>query len=66
MTRVANQRGWRLHAGLLSLWFAMSFGVVFFARDLQFTIAGWPVGFWFSAQGLMLVFIGIVGFLRGT
>lgn len=62
MTRVANQRGWHLHAGLLSLWFAMSFGVVFFARDLQFTVAGWPVGFWFAAQGLMLVFIGIVGF----
>ncbi len=62
MMPAANQSRWRLHAGLLSLWFAASFGVVFFARDLQFTIADWPVGFWFAAQGLMLVFIGIVGF----
>ena len=51
---------WPLHAVLLSLWFAASFGVVFFARDLDMVVAGWPVGFWFAAQGSVLVFIGIV------
>ncbi|NBQ40783.1 MAG: DUF4212 domain-containing protein, partial [Alphaproteobacteria bacterium] len=51
---------WPLHAVLLSLWFAASFGVVFFARDLDTVVAGWPVGFWFAAQGSVLVFIGIV------
>lgn len=51
---------WPLHAVLLSLWFAASFGVVFFARDLDGVVAGWPVGFWFAAQGSVLVFIGIV------
>ena len=51
---------WPLHAVLLSLWFAASFGVVFFARDLDAVVAGWPVGFWFAAQGSVLVFIGIV------
>ena len=51
---------WRLHAGLLSLWFVASFGVVFFARDLTATLAGWPVIFWFAAQGVVLVFIVIV------
>ena len=51
---------WPLHAALLSLWFAASFGVVFFARDLQMVVAGWPVGFWFAAQGSVLAFIAIV------
>lgn len=53
---------WPLHAVLLSLWFAASFGVVFFARDLDTVVAGWPVGFWFAAQGSVLVFIAIVVF----
>ena len=48
---------WPLHAVLLSLWFAASFGVVFFARDLDAVVAGWPVGFWFAAQGSVLVFM---------
>lgn len=60
MTGFATLRQWRLHAGLLALWFVASFGVVFFARDLQFTVAGWPIGFWFAAQGSVLIFIGIV------
>ncbi len=51
---------WPLHAVLLSLWFAASFGVVFFARDLDRVVAGWPVGFWFAAQGSVLAFIAIV------
>jgi len=51
---------WPLHAALLSVWFAVSFGVVFFARDLDSVVAGWPVGFWFAAQGSVLVFISIV------
>ena len=53
---------WRLHAVLLALWFAASFGVVFFVRDLQAVVAGWPVGFWFAAQGSVAVFIAIVVF----
>ena len=52
--------GLRLHGWLLALWFAASFGVVFFARDLQFVINGWPVGFWFAAQGSVFVFILII------
>lgn len=56
----ANTRQWRLHAGLLALWFAVSFGVVFFAQDLQMVVAGWPLAFWFAAQGSVLVFIAIV------
>ncbi len=50
----------RLHVGLLSIWFVASFGVVFFADNLQLSIAGWPVSFWWVAQGSVLVFLGIV------
>ena len=50
---------WRLHAGLLLLWFLASFGLSFFAHRLQVTVAGWPVGFWFAAQGSVLIFIGV-------
>jgi cation/acetate symporter len=57
---VQTQRHWPLHAGLLTIWFAASFGLVFFARDLQLQIAGWPLAFWFAAQGALLVFVAIV------
>ncbi len=49
-----------VHAWLLLAWFAASFGVVFFARDLHSSLAGWPLGFWLAAQGSVFVFIAIV------
>lgn len=56
----ATPRRWGLHAGLLALWFLASFGLVFFARDLQWVVAGWPIDYWFAAQGAVVVFIAIV------
>ena len=52
--------GFRLHGWLLAIWFAASFGVVFFARDLQVIVAGWPLGYWFAAQGSVFIFIAVV------
>ena len=49
-----------LKAVLLAVWAAASFGVCFFARDLQFRIGPWPFDFWMAAQGSVLVFIAIV------
>lgn len=49
-----------LHGWLLLAWFAVSFGLVFFAHDLQQVVAGWPVSYWFAAQGSVLVFIVVV------
>jgi cation/acetate symporter len=60
MSRPTTTRRWGLHAGLLALWFVASFVVVFFARDLQMVVANWPVGFWFAAQGSVLIFIAVV------
>lgn len=51
----------RLKAGLLLLWALVSFGAMYFARDLQqLVVAGWPLGYWIGAQGAVVVFIGIV------
>jgi cation/acetate symporter len=52
--------GFRLQGWLLAIWFAASFGVVFFANDLQMIVRGWPLGYWFAAQGSVFVFIAIV------
>lgn len=60
MSVAGGKRNWQLHAVLLSLWFAASFGVVFFARNLQFEVLGWPWSYWFVAQGAVGVFIAIV------
>ena len=57
---------WRLHVGLLLVWFAASFGVVFFAHDLQQTASGWPIAYWFAAQGSLLVFIAVVLFFAAV
>ena len=49
-----------LKLGLLALWAAVGFGSVYFARDLDFVVLGWPFGYWFAAQGALLAFIAIV------
>ncbi len=49
-----------LKACLLAVWAAVSFVLPFFARDLQFMLAGWPFGYWLAAQGAVLAFIAIV------
>ncbi|HEY8047809.1 MAG TPA: DUF4212 domain-containing protein [Ramlibacter sp.] len=49
-----------LKAVLLAIWAAASFGVCFFARDLQFMVGPWPFDFWMAAQGCVLVFIAII------
>ncbi len=49
-----------LRAALLLLWAAASFGVAFFARDLNQVVAGWPLNYWWLAQGGVVLFIGVV------
>ncbi|MBI2744064.1 MAG: VC_2705 family sodium/solute symporter [Burkholderiales bacterium] len=45
-----------LRSILLLVWFIASFGVMFFAHDLQQVVAGWPFSFWFASQGALIVF----------
>ena len=61
-----NQRHyWRkslsITAVLMAVWFVVTFGVAFFARDLNFRFFGWPFSFWVGAQGAMVVYALIVG-----
>ena len=53
----------RLRLGMLLLWLAASLGAAIFARELQaFTIAGWPLHFWWGAQGSLMAAFLIVAF----
>jgi len=61
----ANQRAYwrktlRLTAALMVVWFAVTFGVAFFARELSFTFFGLPFSFWVGAQGALVVYVLIV------
>jgi putative solute:sodium symporter small subunit len=49
-----------LTAVLLGIWGCVNFVLPLFARDLSFTVWGWPLHFWLSAQGSLLVFLAIV------
>jgi putative solute:sodium symporter small subunit len=48
-------------AGLMVAWAVVSFAVVFEARALSFSFFGWPFSFWWTGQGALLIFLGLVG-----
>jgi putative solute:sodium symporter small subunit len=52
----------RITAFLLSIWFFVTFVLVFFARDLDFKFFGWPFSFWVAAQGALVVYCLIIGY----
>ena len=47
----------RLTAGLLAIWFVVTFGIAFYARELGGRVGGWPFSFWVAAQGAPLVYV---------
>lgn len=55
------RRARRLTAVLLTAWFCLTFGVIFFARELStFTLFGWPFSFYMAGQGLTLFYLLVV------
>jgi len=51
----------RLTTFLLFFWSILSFGVLFFARELSsITFFGWPLSFYMAAQGLTLSYVLIL------
>jgi putative solute:sodium symporter small subunit len=62
----AHRRYWQrtvsLTLRLLCVWLVLTFALIFFARDLQFQFFGWPFGFWAAAQGVLLVYLGLIAF----
>jgi putative solute:sodium symporter small subunit len=52
----------RLTLLLLAAWFVPTFSVIFFARELShITLLGWPFPFYMAAQGLIVLYVIIVG-----
>jgi putative solute:sodium symporter small subunit len=60
------RRNLRLTSVLLAIWFGVSFGVAYFARDLSFDFFGWPFSFWVGAQGALVVYVAIIGHYART
>lgn len=60
VTAEAHRRYWRrslrLTAVLLAVWFLVTFGVAYFARELSFDFFGWPFSFWVGAQGALVAY----------
>jgi len=52
----------RVMAILLTIWFVVSFGLgILFVEPLnRFHVGGFPVGFWFSQQGSIYVFVVLI------
>lgn len=66
VTDTREDRYWRVNLRLLSIlmaiWFACSFGAGILLRDFldQFSIGGYPLGFWFAQQGSIYVFVILI------
>jgi putative solute:sodium symporter small subunit len=53
----------RLTLQLLAVWLVVTFTIIFFARELSsITLFGWPLSFYFAAQGATLIYVVIVWF----
>jgi putative solute:sodium symporter small subunit len=47
---------------LLFIWFVATFVEAWFARELNtIKFFGWPLAFWFSAQGSLAIYVAIIG-----
>jgi putative solute:sodium symporter small subunit len=54
----------RLLVALMAIWFVSSFGAGILFRDFldQFSLGGYPLGFWFAQQGSIYIFIVLIFF----
>jgi len=51
----------RLSAGVLFVWFVVTFGVAYFARAFATSALGSAWGFWMAAEGAPLLYLALVG-----
>ena len=55
------QRNLRLTGVLLFIWFAATFIMGYYARELSgIVIFGWPLSFYMAAQGSLIIYILII------
>ncbi len=51
----------KLTLKLLVLWLVTTFGISWYANDLNsVTIGGFPLGFYMAAQGALVIYLGII------
>lgn len=51
----------RLTFSLLGIWVIVTFGASWFARELnQFSLFGFPLGFYMGAQGVIFIYLLII------
>ena len=60
--RLYWRKNLRITAILMAIWFLVTYGVGYFARDLNFNFFGWPFSFWVGAQGALVVYVVIIWF----
>ena len=54
-------RNLKITGTLLALWFLSTFVMGYFARELNgITILGFPLGFYMSAQGSLIIYVAII------
>ena len=58
------QKNLRITAILLGVWFFVTFVVMYFARDLNFTFFGWPFSVWVAGQGALIVYVLIIWYYQ--
>ena len=56
------RRTLRVTGLLLAVWVLVTFVGGWFARELSFTVFGWPFSFYMAAQGALLVYLAIICF----
>ncbi len=56
----------RITSILLAIWFVATFGVAYFARDLNFNFFGWPFSFYMAAQGSLIIYVLIIWYYART
>lgn len=57
------RRNLRVTTVLLVIWFVVTFVMGYFARELNaITVLGFPLGFYMSAQGSLIVYVIIIGY----
>ena len=71
MTLTERQREYwrknlRITAVLMVIWFLVTFGVGYLARDLSFTFFGWPFSFWVGGQGALIVYVLMIWYYART
>ncbi|HQR59568.1 MAG TPA: DUF4212 domain-containing protein [Azonexus sp.] len=53
----------RLTFGLIFIWAVVTFGLTWFAADLNdFSVVGFPLGFYMAAQGNLLIYLALIWF----